>query len=187
MNNLNNINNNPDLHKKGTIIIVNGRSIETFEKKLTFEQIVQLAFNEYTPSESTVYTVTYSKNEHDKGMLTEGDVITVRKELVFNVTKLLDHSTDLQKLVEDGYELEIRGAFALVHHIPYVNQQAEVLYGTLVSPLSLSNNAAIKPETHVIYFIGEHPCDKMETSCLYHASRFNSRFGLGNHNKPLLF
>ena len=83
MNNLNNINNNPDLHKKGTIIIVNGRSIETFEKK----QIVQLAFNEYTPSESTVYTVTYSKNEHDKGMLTEGDVITVRKELVFNVTK----------------------------------------------------------------------------------------------------
>ena len=31
--------------------------------------------------------------------------------------KLLDHSTDLQKLVEDGYELEIRGAFALVHHI----------------------------------------------------------------------
>ena len=46
MNNLNNINNNPDLHKKGTIIIVNGRSIETFEKKLTFEQIVQLAFNE---------------------------------------------------------------------------------------------------------------------------------------------
>ena len=55
MNNLNNINNNPDLHKKGTIIIVNGRSIETFEKKLTFEQIVQLAFNEYTPSESTVY------------------------------------------------------------------------------------------------------------------------------------
>lgn len=87
MNNLNNINNNSDLHKKGTIIIVNGRSIETFEKKLTFEQIVQLAFNEYTPSESTVYTVTYSKNEHDKGMLTEGDVITVRKELVFNVTK----------------------------------------------------------------------------------------------------
>ena len=38
-------------------------------------------------TESTVYTVTYSKNEHDKGMLTEGDVITVRKELVFNVTK----------------------------------------------------------------------------------------------------
>ena len=84
--------------------------------------------------------------------------------------KLLDHSTDLQKLVEDGYELEIRGAFALVHHIPYVNQQAEVLYGTLVSPLSLSNNAAIKPETHVIYFIGEHPCDKNgdKLSCITH-------------------
>lgn len=86
---MNNINKkpNPDQHKKGTIIIINGRSIETFEKKLSFEQIVRLAFNEYIPSDATVYTVTYSKNEHDKGMLTEGDVITVRKELVFNVTK----------------------------------------------------------------------------------------------------
>ncbi|MBS5240688.1 MAG: ThiF family adenylyltransferase [Hungatella hathewayi] len=106
--------------------------------------------------------------------------------------KLLDHSTDLQKLVEDGYELEIRGAFALVHHIPYVNQQAEVLYGTLVSPLSLSNNAAIKPETHVIYFIGEHPCDKNgdKLSCITHQD-LTQDLGSGiiiNHsfsNKPI--
>lgn len=74
--------------------------------------------------------------------------------------KLLDHSTDLQKLVQNGYDLEIRGLLALVHHIPYVNQQADISYGTLVSPLSVSDNSTVTPESHVIYFIGEHPCDK---------------------------
>lgn len=29
--------------------------------------------------------------------------------------RLLDHSTDLQQLQADGYELEVRGALALVH------------------------------------------------------------------------
>ena len=78
---------NNELHKKATEIIVNGRRIETFEKKLSFEEIVRLALNEYNPTETTVYTVTYSKNEHEKGMLTVGDEIPVRKGLVFNVTK----------------------------------------------------------------------------------------------------
>ena len=63
---------------------------------------------------------------------------------------------------------------------------------TLVSPLSLSNNAAIKPETHVIYFIGEHPCDKNgdKLSCITHQD-LTQDLGSGiiiNHsfsNKPI--
>lgn len=82
-----NLEKNNELHKKETEIIVNGRLVKTFEKKLSFEEIVRLALNEYNPTETTVYTVTYSKNEHDKGMLTVGDEIAVRKGLVFNVTK----------------------------------------------------------------------------------------------------
>ena len=74
--------------------------------------------------------------------------------------KLLDHSPDLQRLVNEGYELEIRGAFALVHHIPYVNEKKEISYGTLVSPLTLSGDATKRPENHVIHFIGGQPCDK---------------------------
>ena len=85
---INNINNNQkEQHKKGTIIIVNGRQMETYEKKLSFEEIVRLALNEYNPTSTSVYTVTYSKNSHDKGMLVVGDEIAVRKGLVFNVTK----------------------------------------------------------------------------------------------------
>lgn len=80
-------NSKPDQHKKGTLIVVNGRQIETFEKKLSFEEIVRLALNEYSPTATTVYTVTYSKDAHDKGMLVYGDEIPVRKGLVFNVTK----------------------------------------------------------------------------------------------------
>ena len=82
-----NKNNKDDNFKKGTIINVNGQQLETFEKKLTFEEIVRLALNEYNPSPMTSYTVTYSKNSHDKGMLVVGDEIPVRKGLVFNVTK----------------------------------------------------------------------------------------------------
>lgn len=81
--------------------------------------------------------------------------------------KLLDHSPDLQRLVTEGYELEIRGAFALVHHIPYVNEKKEISYGTLVSPLTLSGDATKRPESHVIHFIGEQPCDKEGNKMTY--------------------
>lgn len=85
--NATNKNDRPDQHQKGTLIVVNGRQMETYEKKLSFEEIVRLALNEYNPSDTTVYTVTYSKDSHDKGMLVPGDNIPVRKGLVFNVTK----------------------------------------------------------------------------------------------------
>ena len=87
MENIKNKHNKDNDFKKGTIIIVNGQQMETFEKKLTFAEIVHLALNEYNPSPTTSYTVTYSKNAHDKGMLVTGDEIPVRKGLVFNVTK----------------------------------------------------------------------------------------------------
>lgn len=84
--------------------------------------------------------------------------------------RLLAHSPDLQKLVNEGYELEIRGAFALVHHIPYVNEKAEVSYGILVSSLTLSGDTTKRPDNHVIHFVGGQPCDKMGNpmTCLMH-------------------
>ena len=87
--------------------------------------------------------------------------------------KLLAHSPDLQKLVAEGYELEVRGPFALVHHVPYVNEQKEIKYGVLVSSLTLSGNATKKPDTHVIHFIGDQPCDKegKQITALLHAQQ----------------
>lgn len=74
--------------------------------------------------------------------------------------KLLDHSPDLQKLVDEGYELEIRGSFALVHHVPYVTASKEIDYGTLVSSLTLNGEATTKPNDHIVGFIGNMPCDR---------------------------
>jgi hypothetical protein len=73
--------------------------------------------------------------------------------------RLINHSPDLTRLQNEGYELEIRGAFLLVHHVPYVNANRQVKYGTLVSTLTLSGDATGVPDSHVMHFIGEHPCN----------------------------
>ncbi len=74
--------------------------------------------------------------------------------------KLINRSPDLKKLRDEGYELETRGAHGLVDHVPYVTASKEIKYGTLVSSLNLSSEKTTTPENHVIYFIGEHPCNR---------------------------
>lgn len=74
--------------------------------------------------------------------------------------QLINHSIDLKRLQDEGYELEVKGGYLLIHHIPYVNHLREVKYGILVSELSLANSQRTsKPSTHVINFIGEYPCN----------------------------
>lgn len=74
--------------------------------------------------------------------------------------QLINHSPDLKRLQDEGYELEVKGGYLLIHHIPYVTHLREVKYGILVSELSLANSQkTIMPSTHVINFIGEHPCN----------------------------
>jgi len=74
--------------------------------------------------------------------------------------KLINRSPDLKKLRDEGYEVEIRGGFLLVHHVPHVSASKEIKYGTLVSILTLSAERTSRPKDHVIHFIGEHPCDR---------------------------
>jgi len=58
------------------------------------------------------------------------------------------------------YEVEINGAYLLISHVPYVNSDRKVQYGTLVSTLALAADKIVKPDTHVVYFAGSHPCHK---------------------------
>lgn len=74
--------------------------------------------------------------------------------------RLLDHSKDLKKLVDEGYEVEVKGSFILVHHVPYVTKDKGVEYGSLVTNLMLSGNKTIKPSDHTIWFTGSIPCNK---------------------------
>lgn len=74
--------------------------------------------------------------------------------------RLLDHSEDLRKLVNEGYELEIIGSYVMIHHIPYVTKNKDIEYGTLVTNLMLNGNQTIKPSDHTIWFTGSFPCNK---------------------------
>lgn len=87
--------------------------------------------------------------------------------------QLINRSPDLKQLRDEGYNMAVKGGYLVVHRIPYVNCNKEIKYGMLVSKLTLSNGTQTsKPETHVIYFEGEHPCDKegVEIIQIKHAS-----------------
>ncbi len=72
--------------------------------------------------------------------------------------KPISHSTDLKKLCDEGYNLEIRSGYLLVKDVPYVNSRKEVKRGILVSKLILAGDVTARPDDHVAYFVGDHPC-----------------------------
>ncbi len=73
---------------------------------------------------------------------------------------LISRSADLKKLRDEGFEVEVKDAYLLVHNIPYVNSKKEIAYGVFVSKLTLAGEVTTKPDDHVMYFIGGHPCNK---------------------------
>jgi hypothetical protein len=75
--------------------------------------------------------------------------------------QLISLSPDLIKLRDEGYEVEIKGGYVCVHHIPSVNELKEVKFGILISELSLTSpTSTSRPANHAIYFMGEQPCHK---------------------------
>lgn len=73
--------------------------------------------------------------------------------------QLISRSPDLKKLQNQGFELSVKAGFLLVSGVPYVNSRKEVKRGTLVMKLILSGDRTAKPDDHVCYFMGEHPCN----------------------------
>jgi hypothetical protein len=90
--------------------------------------------------------------------------------------QLINLSSDLKQLRDEGYEIEIRSNHLLIHSIPYVNANKEIQFGVLVSEITLAGNITSKPGTHVVSFIGEHPCsiDGIEIIQIKHASQTTS-------------
>jgi hypothetical protein len=70
----------------------------------------------------------------------------------------ISRSPDLKRLRDEGYDLEIRSGYLLVKDVPYVNSRKEVKRGTLVSTLTLAGDVTTTPDSHVAYFVGDHPC-----------------------------
>lgn len=74
-------------HNKTYSIIVNGRPREVTEHKLTYLQVVQLAYPGEQLSETVVYTVTYSNPHGKDGSLVEGQDVVIKDGIIFNVLK----------------------------------------------------------------------------------------------------
>ena len=71
----------------------------------------------------------------------------------------LQDSNDLQQLVDDGYEVEIRDGNLLVGHFPFRDGQGAVGYGTLICQLDLAGNVTVPPGDHVARFSEGVPHD----------------------------
>ncbi len=88
-------------------------------------------------------------------------------------TKLINHSRDLTRLKNEGYELKIFHGYLIISHIPYVNENRNILFGALVTELDLASNVTNAPSSHTIYFMGGHPCDHegLILNCLKHQTK----------------
>jgi Multiubiquitin len=70
-------------------LIVNGRRKEVHKRRLTFAQVVALAFPDAPPSENIIYTVTYrngGNERHPDGTLVAGESVKIKDGTIFDVT-----------------------------------------------------------------------------------------------------
>jgi len=75
-------------HGKHFNIIVNGRKREIVASSLTYDDVVNLAFDNQPPrGEGLIITVTYSKGPHNSsGTLVTGQTVEIKSGMVFNAT-----------------------------------------------------------------------------------------------------
>jgi len=73
--------------------------------------------------------------------------------------KLFSLNPDLKKLRDEGYFVQIIGGLLLMRGVPYVNSQRQVKTGTLISSLTMAGDETRPPDTHVMHWDGEYPCN----------------------------
>jgi len=74
---------------RSVTIVVNGREKTVTSKELTFDEVVNLAFDDPQPGPNIVFTITYRRGHGDKpeGSLVEGGTVKVKDGMIFNVTR----------------------------------------------------------------------------------------------------
>ena len=74
--------------KKTVTIIVNGRQKDWSEKKISYTQVVTLAFEHPHTEDTYLYIIDYSRAEgNKKGSMEFGDTLKVKDGMVFNVSE----------------------------------------------------------------------------------------------------
>jgi hypothetical protein len=76
-------------HKVEHVIIVNARRKTVAGKKISFANVVRLAFPDGPPTPQTVYTVAFSNGppRNPEGKMIPGQTVKIRDDMVFDVTE----------------------------------------------------------------------------------------------------
>lgn len=74
--------------------------------------------------------------------------------------KLINLNADLKRFWDEGYEVEIVDNHLVIGNIPFLDSSQTIQFGKLVSTLSLAGDSTLKPDTHVVFFVGETPCGR---------------------------
>ena len=104
--------------------------------------------------------------------------------------KLIDHSEDLKRIQNEGYEFEVVNGYGIMSHIPYINSNGEIKLGKLISSINFQGDIAKYDQNHVINFAGEYPCklDGKEISGIKHTNASTTLAGINVNyqfsNKP---
>ena len=74
-------------HNKTYSIKINTREVTVTEHRLSFEEVVKLAFPNDPPDPLRIYTVTYATREGHDRSLVAGESVEIKNGMAFNVTK----------------------------------------------------------------------------------------------------
>ena len=90
---------------------------------------------------------------------------------------VISRNSDLKRLQDEGYELEVREGCAIVYHVPYLDSTCTVQYGTLVEKLNMSGTTVRAPLDHIMYMQGNVPYHKIgvRMDAVYH-SQINNKY-----------
>src|SRR5438552_18855404 len=75
--------------------------------------------------------------------------------------RLVSLNGDLSKLRAEGLDIFVgKSNHLFVRGVPSVNAAKEIKSGIIASVLDLAGETTIPPESHVVYFVGDLPCDE---------------------------
>lgn len=94
--------------------------------------------------------------------------------------KLVSRNADLSRLRAEGYDVAVgKSGHLLIRDVPYVNSLKEVKRGIIVCDLNLAGEQTTPPQSHVIFFVGDYPCNVDGTALAGVSQNTNQALGEG--------
>ena len=71
---------------------------------------------------------------------------------------LISLNSDFTRLQDEGYDIEVRGGYFLIHHVPFLGKNGMLQFGDLRINLRMSGSQILPPSVHTAYWRKERPC-----------------------------